>query len=258
MLCLHAEGGTYNVLSDRIEIVVSSNASRLKNYRHDDSELLNSRKVINSFVSALGAVDKYDKAEIHRNLEAATLKLTSYEWVFDIVPCFITSPDSLGRTFYLIPDGSGHWKKTDPRKDRERVQKINTLHNGHILQVIRILKYWNRRATMPSMPSYLIENMILDFYEKEALSAATQFVDIETVKVLAYITDHVYTAVADPKGIQGNINTLSNEDKSKIWNRAYDDHQKSLEARELEQQEKHQASIAKWKEIFGPEFPDYE
>ena len=76
---------------------------------------------------------------------------------------------------YLIPDGNGYWKKTDPRIDKERTTRINQNHDGNILQIIRILKYWNRRATMPTMSSYLLETMILNYYEGQS-SKANQFV----------------------------------------------------------------------------------
>jgi len=37
------------------------------------------------------------------------------------------------------------------RIDRQRVTNINQKCEGSILQVIRMLKYWNRRSTAPSM-----------------------------------------------------------------------------------------------------------
>ena len=183
--------------------------------------------------------------------------MTSYDWNFDIVPCFYTTEDYLGRTYYLIPDGNGDWKKTDPRKDRDRVKSINTSHNGNVLDVIRILKYWNRRATMPSMGSYLIENIILEFYDYPSVSSASEYVDLEIPKLLLHIRDSVYREIQDPKGIQGNINNLSSDEKSKIWDRANSDHSKALEARQLESDENHRGSIIKWREIFGEDFPRY-
>jgi hypothetical protein len=64
--------------------------------------------------------------------------------------------------------------------------------------------------------------------------------------------------VNDPKGIQGNINNLSWDERTKISNRAGADKQKALEARRLEGAKDHKGSIQKWQEIFGSEFPDYE
>jgi hypothetical protein len=257
MICLHAQGGNYSESSNSIKINVSDSALNLKRLCYDNTNILNSRKVINKFVSLLTQVPQYEKAEIKRNQEAAAIKLISYDWNFDIVPCFFTTKDYLGNTYYLIPDGYGYWKKTDPRKDRDRAQSTNKRHNENILNAIRILKYWNRRPTMPSMGSYLIENMILDYYDSLFTSTASKYVDLEIPNLLSYIRDDIYDVVNDPKGIQGNINNLSIEEKSKIWGRTNDDYNKAIDARRLESEGDHKGSIKKWREIFGSEFPNY-
>lgn len=257
MICMKADGCTYNELPDKIEVTVPDAATRFRDYVNEGTSILNSRKIINAFISKLVGVPQYKKAEIKRNLEAATLNLESYDWVFDIVPCFFTKEDAYNRTYYIIPDGSGNWKKTDPRVDSERITKINQAHEGNILNVIRAIKYWNSRATMPTMGSYLLENMILDYYAEQS-TAASQFVDIEIEKVLLEIHRRVSYTVNDPKGIQGNLNNLCSEDRMKIQDRAYQDYVKAFEARKLESQNNHKDAIGKWIEIFGDKFPKYE
>ena len=257
MICLNAQGGNYSESSDGIEVNVSESASDLKALCYDNTNILNSRKVINKLVSLLNGIPQYERAEIKRNQEAATIKLTSYDWNFDLVPCFFTTEDYLGNTYYLIPDGTGDWKKTDPRKDRDRVQEANKQNDGNLLNAIRILKYWNKRPTMPSMGSYLIENMILNYYDQPAIGAASEYIDLEIPNLLLHIRDSVYGVVNDPKGIQGNINNLTSEEKSKIWDRANADYIKAVEARSLESNDNHKGSINKWREVFGGEFPEY-
>jgi hypothetical protein len=255
MICMNARGSTYYEYSDRIEITVNPDVANLKGLCNPLTDKLNSIKVVNKFVSGLSDVPMYKKSEINRRQEAAVLNLTSYDWNYDIVPCFFASEDILGKTYYLIPDGNGNWKKTDPRIDRDRVSKINQQNNGNVLNVIRIMKYWNKRPTMPSMSSYLIENMILNCYEYR--TDANQYVDVNLPEVFRYIRDNIFNTVQDPKGIQGNINTLSHEEKLKIHNRADLDYTRSYEARRLEDENKHKESINKWREIFGSEFPTY-
>ncbi|WP_367155198.1 hypothetical protein [Methylomonas sp. HYX-M1] len=255
MICLNAKGATYYEYSDRIEITVNPDAKNLKALCNQSTDTLNSIKVVNKYVSGLSNVPMYKKAEINRRQEAAVLNLTSYDWNYDIVPCFFTSEDVLGKTYYLIPDGNGSWKKTDPRIDRSRTSKINQNNNGNILNVIRIMKYWNKRPTMPSMSSYLIENMILNHYEYK--TDASQYVDVNLPEVFRYIRDNIFNTVQDPKGIQGNINTLSYDEMLKIHSRADLDYTRSCEARRLEDENKHKESINKWREVFGSEFPAY-
>lgn len=256
MIGLSGQGSTYMTYSDRIEITLSSEAADLLKLCHSNSTSLNSKRVINKFVSACSNVPQYSSAEIKRNQEAAVLNLSSYPWSFDIVPCFITSEDCYGKSYYLIPDGNGYWKKTDPRIDKERTTRINRNHDGNILQIIRMLKYWNRRATMPTMSSYLLETMILNYYEGQS-SKASQFVDVEFPKVMAYIYNNITGNVDDPKGIQGNINSLTYDERTRIKNKTAIDYNVAIAASELEQNKDMKSSIGKWGDVFGSEFPKY-
>ncbi len=256
MIGLSGQGSTYTEdYYGKVQIIVPSSASDLYSLCHKDSDKLNSRKVINKFVTALKSISQYEKAEIKRNQEAATLKLKTYSWVFDVVPSFFTSTDSFGRTYYIIPDGDGNWKKTDPRKDRDNVSRINTKHNGNVLNVIRLIKYWNGRATMPDIGSYLLECLLLSYYDNK--SSVSSYVDIEAINVFEHLYSAIYNDVQDPKNIQGNLNKLSYEDKQKISNKAYADYTKALEARKAEKEGDHASSIRKWGEIFGSDFPKY-
>lgn len=257
MICLNAEGCTYYEFSDKIEIHLPETPTRFLDFVNDGTNILNSRKLINSFVVKLIDIPQYKNSEITRNLEAVTLNLKSYDWTFDIVPCFFTKEDSYKKTYYIIPDGSGNWKKTDPRLDSARTSNVNSAHSGRILNVIRAVKYWNKRPTMPTMDSYLLENMILDYYT-EATSKTSEFVDIELEYVFLDIHKRVYNSINDPKNIQGNLNRLTSDEKKKISDRAYDDYVKAFNARKLEDEKNQKDSINKWREIFGDEFPKYE
>ncbi len=253
MIGISADGGTYYELNDSIIINIPETADKLRNLCNDDNNL-SSVKVLNKFKKSLTEISQYEKAEINRNQEAITLKLSFYEWNFDIIPCFFTKPETSGRTYYLIPDGNGKWKKTDPRMDRDRVIKINQNNNGKVLNVIRLMKYWNKRPIMPSMPSYLIENMVLDYYETHE---AKNYVDWDVKYLLEYIRDNIFDPVYDPKDIQGDINNLSQDEKTKIQNRADLDYDKAVLAGKFETNKDQKSAINKWKEIFGYEFPEY-
>lgn len=257
MVGLTGQGSTYTEYTDKIEINISDEAIDLLKLCHDYTSKLNSKKIINKFVSACADVSQYKSADIKRNQEAATLNLSSYTWNFDIVPCFITSEDSFGVSYYLIPDGNGYWKKTDPRIDKERTSRINQNHDGNVLQVIRVMKYWNRRPTMPTMSPYLLETMILNYYETQD-NAATKYVDMELPNAIAYINNNIMSDVNDPKNIQGNINKLTYDEKAKIKNKTHEDYLKATEARQLERDKDMKGSINKWGEILGDSFPSFE
>ena len=255
MFGLSAQGATYNSLSDRITLTSSGDGSRLHRYQHSGADTICSVRILNAFKDHLQDIAQYAQADIRRNQEAVTLKLISKDWNFDIVPCFITKEDVFGKTNYLIPDGNGHWKFTDPRKDRDRVTTINVQNNSNVLNVIRAVKYWQRRATMPTMSSYLLETLILDYYAK--ITSCSQFVDMELEALFRHIGFFVQFPVNDPKGIQGNINSLSAEERRAISDRCDLDAQKASEARRFEEGKEYEKSINKWRDVFGPSFPVY-
>lgn len=255
MFGLSAEAATHTIYSDHITLNSAGENTRLHQYRHAGENTICSIRILNAFKSRLQDIGQYAQAEIKRNQEAVTLKLSSKDWNFDIVPCFISTPDAFGKNYYLIPDGKGQWKKTDPRIDRDRVTEINVKNDGNLLNVIRAVKYWQRRSTMPTMSSYLLETLILDYYESK--TSCSRFIDTELQALFNHIGLFVQYSVNDPKGIQGDINNLTAEARQKISDRCYLDAQKSAEARQYELDNDYEKSINKWREVFGPQFPVY-
>lgn len=250
--CLHADSAYYsksNLYTNKYYLHTENAGERLKKLSNDN--ILNSIKVVNKFVSNLSSISQYKSARIHRRQEAATLNLTSYDWCFDIVPAFHTTEG-----FYLIPDGSGNWKPTNPGLDQKYITKINLQHNFSVHQLVRTLKYWNRRVQMPTINSYLFENFVLNFAEKQ--EKLSDFIDVNLINFWYYLKTAIYNDVIDPKGIEINLNQLTYDDKNKIQSKANDAYLKGYEAYRLELENKDQQSaINKWREIFGENFPKY-
>lgn len=73
MIGLSGQGSSYMTYSDRIEITVSGEAVNLLKLCHSNSKSLNSKRVINKFVSTCSNVPQYSRAEIKRNQEAAAV-----------------------------------------------------------------------------------------------------------------------------------------------------------------------------------------
>ncbi|QHM74077.1 SMODS domain-containing nucleotidyltransferase [Mixta intestinalis] len=253
MFGLSGDNARYFSLGNQIIIISPGTYSRLHRYRHDGANTICSVKILNAFKRRLQNIAQYAQAEIRRNQEAVTLKLVSRDWNFDIVPCFCTRYDVYGRNYYLIPDGKGHWKFTDPRIDRDRVTAVNVQNQGNVLNVIRAVKYWQRRSTMPSMSSYLLETLILNYYSNK--NFCSKFVRVELEKLFRYLGGFVLFGVNDPKGIQGDINTLEAEDRLKISERCFLDADKAAVACIFERQQNHQEAVSMWREVFGPQFP---
>lgn len=260
MICLGADGTTYSDNSrwtSNVEINISDSSTILKGLCHDGSTRVNSTKIINKFKQKLEQISQYLSSEIHKNHEALTLKLKSYEWNFDIVPCFITRESSEGKNYYLIPDGKGYWKKTDPRIDKENLTSTNQKHDGKVLNVIRLIKYWNRTKFIGINSSYLLENMVINYYKQDDITCS-KFIDLEFIKVLNYLKEAIKNPVDDPKGIQGNLNQIDILDALIISKKIDIYYNKATEARRLESKDYIVGCFAKWKEVLGNDFPNYE
>lgn len=256
MIVLHAQGNWRESFEGGYKIRVRPEASKQMALCNPGTDVLNSIKVINKFKEYLANVPSYKKADIKRNQEAVTLELNSYEWVYDIVPCFQTVPDNSGMTFFLIPDGSGNWKPTDPRIDKNRTININDKQEVSVHDIIRIMKYWTKRPTATTMGSYFLECMILNYYDSAGVNSS-KYIDVELPSLFAYIYNQIHNSLNDPKGFQGDLNTLSWSERNSIQERAKLDYNRSKLARELETSGKQKESIEKWGEIFGSEFPTY-
>ncbi|WP_404972968.1 hypothetical protein [Vibrio campbellii] len=252
--CLSATDGMYySDTGQEVIIVVDENDIIFKNYtRFDNKTHLSSTRIINLIVRSLSSIQQYKNAS-ERDGEAATLRSTTHDWNFDIVPCFFTAKDINDRDYYLIPDGKGNWKKTDPRKDQEYTSRINQENDQKVLQVIRVIKYWNKRKTMPSMSSYLLENFVLNHFEYYPLKDTLEENIIEAIE---YIAANIHSTVYDPKDIQGNLNNLTSEKRNAIFYRALSDLENLKLAKHCKYDDPKKA-IDLWRKVFGQNFPEY-
>ena len=194
--------------------------------------------------------------EYGRDHQAVTLNLISREWSFDIVPCFHTVPELDGRSYYLIPNGEGRWMKTDPKFDRSCVTDANKYNDGNLLEVIRLIKKWNKVKNATTIKSYLLETMLVTYGKTN--NFCSYGIKRSFISALERIERNIYWPVYDLKGIQGDINTLEFDDKDILFAKAGADVQKARTALQLEADGEHKQAIQKWGEIFGSTFPKYE
>lgn len=252
MICYHGEGGVYTTISEnkQYKIRFEDGHPFFDDLRNDDEITLNSRKVINQLIEALSGIEQYSKAEMHRRQEAATLKLKSYPWIFDIVPCFMAKEG-----FYLIPDGCGNWKNTDPRIDQQFITYLNQEYGGIALPLVRLMKFWKKKAWGDSVSSYMFEQMILNGIHSGNMKGNSWQ---ERVKnALSYLRDAIHLPVPDPKGIQGDLNDIASADRIVLSNKAQEDASVAVMARAKEVLGMAKDAIAGWRIVFGSDFPDY-
>ena len=145
--------------------------------------------------------------------------------------------------------------RTDPRLDQAR-QRDRFHFRWQRPCADSFGKVLESTSAMPSMPSYLLECMVLDYFDNRGITTS-QFVDIEFAPLLSYIASAVHNAVQDPKYVQGDLNTLGWGDRLSISARASANAQVANAARNAERANDHKSSISLWRSILGQAFPSY-
>ena len=252
MVCFSGVGGSYCTVveNELYRIIFDKSIPVIKDCVEEDGSL-NSRKVVNQLIGALNQVEHYKQAEKHRDHEAARLQLSSYPWNFDIVPCFYTA-----QQFYLIPDGQGNWKNTDPRIDRNRVAACDQRHSGLVTPLIRLMKYWKELKWGDAVSSYMFEQMVLDSIESDPMPLGMSW-KTRVERVLRYLADAIKAPVRDPKGIQGDLNDLDTETKNHLSEVANISWIAAYHAIRKEQEGNIKDAIRLWHSVFGDKFPEY-
>jgi hypothetical protein len=257
MVLLDGKNTSGNVYSGySYKITVTDKTSVLWQYA-DIYGVLSSTRVLNKFKSSLQTIPSYKNSDLKRNGEAVVLNLTSYAWSFDIVPSFPASNSSYDKSisFYYIPDGNGNWKKTDPRIDQNSITTTNGKHNGNLIPLIRLIKYWNANSRAASrMGSYHLETMMINAFKYQpAISEVRKSVPFAFGQIASLILSNC----PDPKGFGPNLdNYLDMETKLKIRTAAQEMEQFSNWALMYESSSNDKDAIYWWGRVF-PNFPPY-
>ena len=219
----------------------------------DSDDYVNSTKVLNAVKKALESVAQYSRSDVGRDGSAVVLGLQSYAWSFDVVPaCMVGSGSS---DWYLIPDGSGKWKRTDPRVDANRSEGASRKHNTFFLPAARILKYWNRRGGKPRLPSYYFETLLTN----RALSSwSYASLQNAVADLMLGIRDSVRGTCPDPKGREPNLDRDTSYDtKCKVYEAASTAYSNLYAAITAEFSGDYRSAIGYYRAVFGTEFPAY-
>ncbi len=179
---------------------ITDDSSPLEPYTDENGWVI-STKILNRIKSGVQKVHSYRESEIKRNGVAVVLNLTSYDWVFDIVPAVPVGDGGNQILYHLIPDGRGNWMKTDPRVDQEMVTSANQQQNGFLLPLIRLIKYWNIRSqAAPRLASYHLETMLINAFRSgyPVIESRIRWSVPDAFQALA---DHVMSSCPDPKNL---------------------------------------------------------
>lgn len=252
MVTLHA-GGTYVQMLGNGQIVLKPYLHYCPISKYQDSNgYINSTIILNKIRNYIEGLHTYRKAEIHKNLNAVTLQMPSYDWNFDIVPSIGASYSGhLPFDFYLIPDGKGGWLKTDPRIDNKKIDILDQLNYGLVRSIIKLLKFWNQKGGKPSLKSYYLESIALNIFSQVTVSSISQ-------GLLAFFSaagNCITEPFQDPKGFGSYLNEdLDYTTKINLVSAIDDSKTLCLNALSHEYRGNHHEAIKQWQKLFGKDF----
>lgn len=105
------------------------------------------------------AQEKYSTSISKKDFPSVVIELRTIK--FDLVPAIIKKQYLLGSEKIWIPDSKYEWQKTYPFDFSEELTQRNTKYNSIVKPIIRLLKFWNAKASYP-FPSFELEQLIAD------------------------------------------------------------------------------------------------
>ena len=80
---------------------------------------------------------------------------------FEVAPAFINTDDS-----YTYPDANdgGRWRTTDPKPAIQAIRSRNTLCNGNLIPLCRMLRSWKQKWDVP-IGGLLVDTLAYQFIE---------------------------------------------------------------------------------------------
>ena len=189
-----------------------------------------------------------DTPDISRNGQAVTIQFTDF--MVDVVPGF--NRESVG---YLIPNSiTKKWISTDPKKHVEIMANANSVHDGDLVPLIKMIKSWNKNINS-YFHSFHLEVLALQILDNVKIS--------NFPSGMRYYFDKGRDLISkknpDPAGYGGDVGSYINS-QEKIqeavtkYQLAYE---RAIKAEDYERRGYTEEAIEMWRRIFGGYFPAY-
>lgn len=186
--------------------------------------------------------------DISRNGQAVTIRFNDF--MVDVVPGFNRQGGG-----FLIPNSiTQSWLETDPKKHVEIMSNANTIHNGNLVPLVKMIKGWNKNISS-YFSSFHLEVLALQILDRVTISDFPS----GTKYFFNKGKDLISKKNLDPVGYGGDVGSYINT-QEKIqeavakFQLAYD---RAIKAESYEMRGNTRDAIETWIKIFGDYFPAY-
>ncbi len=186
--------------------------------------------------------------DISRNGQAVTIRFEDF--MVDVVPCFNREGGG-----YLIPNSiTQSWISTDPKKHVEIFSNANSVHNGNLIPLIKMIKGWNKNSGK-YFRSFHLEVMALQLLNGKTISDFPSGMRYFLDKAISYVSKQN----PDPAGYGGDVgNYINTQEKiQEAANKFQIAYEQALKAEEYALRGNIKDAIDMWIKIFGDYFPAY-
>jgi hypothetical protein len=216
---------------------------------------VSSIRVLDTVKRALQQVAQYDTADITRDGTAIRLKLVTSPWHFDLVPAVdvIAGPGGVG--FFLMPNGQGACRRSDPQQESDASTLANQRHHELMLPLIRLIKYWSKRSDCPTLAAYYLETITLKSFTFQApLTTLPEGLQIFFQKA----PGSIWASCPDPKGLGPPLDEeIGWQTKQQVITAMQNAAHAAQRALLADQQGHTSAALHEWRHLFGSAFPLY-
>lgn len=169
---------------------------------------------------------------------------------FEVVPAFLNTDDS-----YTYPDANygGRWRNTNPRPEISAIRTRNTVCNGNLIPLCRMMRAWKNKWDVP-IGGLLIDTLAYQFIENwEYRDKSYLYYDFMSLDFFRWVADQDKTQSYWKAPGSGQYVYKKGGFQYKAT-RCYN---LSLEAIEHETADPKRVYSAKskWREIYGTKFP---
>jgi hypothetical protein len=218
-------------------------------YQQYDGHAANGQSALLQVVKS--SIEKtYSKTNIRADGQVIQVPFTDGP-SFEVVPAFINKDDS-----FTYPDAKegGRWRTTNPKPEIEAIRSRNAACNNNLVPLCRMMRSWKRKWDVP-IGGLLIDALAYQFIENYANRDKSFFyydlMSRDFFKSMSEQDEKQEYWKAPGSGQQVYGKGLFQYKARRCYNI-------SLEAIAHEMADPKQESSAKqkWRDIFGPEFPD--
>lgn len=186
--------------------------------------------------------------KISRNGQAVTI--TFSDFVVDVVPAFNRKGGG-----YLIPNSvEKRWVGTNPKVHEKFISNANSVHNGELVPLMKMIKRWNRTAGSPLQSFYLellVEKALRNVTISSMPSGCRYVFDKAREAVKFSIPDPAGLSTEQVKGLAGSTT------KQQAVSRLETAYQRGLRAEQYEAKGNVSAAVGEWRRVFGESFPAF-